>query len=62
MKKVKLSYGVYGSHKHPVIWIKVDGSIGDRYIFLSEEDFAALLQQVVTEYLENGFIVEFVNN
>jgi len=62
MPKVKLFFGAYGKHEHPVIWIKVDGSVVDRYIHLSNKDAMELLQQLITEHLANGYAVEFVNH
>lgn len=60
MKKVKLSFSTYGTHKHPVIRINVDGSIEEKFIFLTLKDAMCTLEQVVAQYLENGFTVEFV--
>ena len=60
-KIVKFSFGEYGTHKHPVIWIKVDGSIGDKFIYLDYvHDAMFVLQEQVNKYLDAGFKVEWV--
>jgi hypothetical protein len=60
-KIVRFSFGEYGTNKHPVIWIKVDGSVGDKFIYLNDvNDAMHTLHDQINKYLDVGFKVEWM--
>ena len=60
-KIVRFSFGEYGTNKHPVIWIKVDGSISDKFIYLNDvNDAMYTLHDQINKYLDVGFKVEWI--
>ena len=60
--QVKLSFGSYGTHKYPCIWITEVGSAGvPKYILLDDPKDAILtLSNEVQMYLIMGMSVEWV--
>ena len=60
--RVQLSFGSYGTHKYPCIWITEVGSSGvSKYIMLDDpEDAILTLSNEVQMYLIMGMSVEWV--
>ena len=59
--QVKLSFGHYGTHKYPCIWVEEVGSSGvAKYILLDDpEDAILTLKREVEMYLNMGISVEW---
>lgn len=60
-RQVKLSFGHYGTHKYPCIWIEEVGSSGvAKYIMMDDpEDALITLKNEVEAYLQMGISVEW---
>lgn len=57
-QKVVFCFSTYGTHKHPVIWIKQEKNPHHKFIMMDDpEDALITMRQQIEHYLDNGFDV-----